>query len=89
MLASAFERVGNVKALPKQNRWRCTQKLAKQKLDILLYSLDGVLEGCGFEPREDGAYHNALIDAQHAGKVYMHLVKLEDRSTWTWTGKAK
>ena len=32
VLAPAFERVGNLRALPKKDRWRCTLKLAKRKL---------------------------------------------------------
>ena len=59
VLKPAFDRVGNSKGLPKKERWRCTKKLAKQKLTQDAYFLDAVLESCGMEPRDGDECHDA------------------------------
>lgn len=41
-------------------------------------NLDGVLQDCGFEPRDEDALHDAVTDAHCCAKVYMHLIKLPE-----------
>jgi DNA polymerase III epsilon subunit-like protein len=81
VLKPAFERVGNEKAIPKEERWRCTLKLAKQKLKLHFWHLDGVVESCDINPRDEDDKHDASIDAQLAGEAYMSLVKMVDLQT--------
>ena len=75
VLKPAFDRVDNVKNLPKKERWRCTMKLAQQKFIRDDYFLDAVLLSCGLEPREDDEPHDAMNDAQLTAGAYMYLVK--------------
>ena len=75
VLKPAYDRVDNVKNLPKKERWRCTMKLAQQKFIRDDYFLDAVLLSCGLEPREDDEPHDAMNDAQLTAGAYMYLVK--------------
>ena len=78
VLKPAFEKVGKLEALPKTDRWRCTQKLAQQKLVQDAYFLDAVLESCGYDARDEDEPHEAGTDALLAARVYMHLVQIPE-----------
>ena len=60
VLVPAFERVDNLKKLPKTERWRCALDLASRLPQLYTFSLDNVLEHCGFESRDEEEPHNAI-----------------------------
>ena len=78
VLLPAFRNVGNMKGLPKKERWRCTKELADRKTKCVIKTLDEVLEHCGFSRREEDAAHDAVEDALNAARIYMHLIKQPD-----------
>ena len=78
VLRPAFESMDNIEKLPKSERVRDALDMASRLPNLYTYFLDDVLEKCGFDRRIEDAYHDAREDAEHCGKVYMHLIKLED-----------
>ena len=78
VLKPAFERVGNLEGNPKAERWRCTLKFAKKKLNQDCWKLDAVVEACDVDPRDEDLKHDAKVDARLAGEVYMKLFEMPD-----------
>ena len=77
-LKPAFEKVGNLKNLADDKRWKCTYEMS-YKVPYLTYRrLDDVLEHFGFERRNVEELHSATNDCRLTAKVYMKLVEVPD-----------
>ena len=78
VMKPAFERVGNLAKLPPEERWRDALDMAQRIPDLISYSLDEVLEQCGYERRDEDLNHDAVHDAWLCAQVYMKLIKMPD-----------
>ena len=67
VLRPAFERVDNIKMVPKPERVICALDMASRLPNLDTYFLDDVLEKCGLDRRLDDAFHDAKDDAVLAG----------------------
>ena len=74
VLRPAFERVGAIHNLPKEERWRCTFEMSMRYKEIKHKSIEGVLEHFGLPGRDPEAKHDAVEDCRFAAAVYMKLM---------------
>ena len=74
VLYRAFKKVGNLDKLPPKERWRCTFDLACSIPDIKDTTLDGVLDYCNYERRDNDQPHNALTDCVLTAQIYMKMM---------------
>ena len=70
VLKPAFEKVDNIERLPKAERWQCTIELSKRLPMLGPKTLDNVLAELGYSRREQGAFHDAIYDAELCGICY-------------------
>ena len=67
VLGVAFDKVGNIKKMPRASRWRCTYKLSFRLPKVEERNLDNILTALGIESRMAGEPHDAITDATLCG----------------------
>ena len=77
-LKPAFEKVGNLKNLADDERWRCTYEMSSKVPYLSYRNLDDILEHFGFDRRNMDELHNATNDCRLTAKIYMKLVEVPD-----------
>ena len=79
VLKPAFEKVGDLKNMPRDTRWVCTIKLADSRYDLvpsrINRGLDSLLEYLKLERREPGKAHEAMDDCIKTAHLYMKLTE--------------
>ena len=71
VLKPAYQVIGSNEMVAMDQRWVCAQERCKRTGNWKVIGLDDALEHFGFEKREEGDSHNALVDARLAAQVYM------------------